>query len=162
MMRLRHLASVALVMSIGLCVTAVHVIGQAPDALTGTWTLDAASSKFSPGPAPKSITLKFEDTADGVKHQSDLVTADGQPVHQEFTVKADGKDHPVVGSPAMDTVALTRKGNTRTRVDKKGGKVVMDYNAELSADGKTFTVQQKGTNPEGKAVSNTLVFVKKT
>lgn len=158
-MRLRHLALAAVVVGIGLSSAAVRGLGQAPDPLTGTWMLDAAGSKFSPGPAPKSLTLKFEDTADGVKYQSDLVTTEGQTVHQEFTAKPDGKDYPVANAP-FDTVALTRKGNNRTRVDKKDGKVVMSYDAVLSADGKTFTVQQKGTDPTGQAVSNTVVFKK--
>ena len=158
-MRLRQIALATIVIGIGFWSTTGYVRAQAADPLTGTWTLDASLSKFSPGPAPKSLTLKFEDTADGVKYQSDLVTPDGQPVHQEFTAKADGKDYPVVGAP-FDTVALTRKGNVRTRVDKKEGKVVMNYDGMLSADGKTFTVQQKGTDPQGQAVSNTVVFVK--
>jgi hypothetical protein len=157
-MRLRHLALAALVVSIGSS-TAVRLLAQAPDPLMGSWTLDAASSKFSPGPAPKSLTLKFEDSADGVKYQSDLVTAEGQTVHQEFTAKTDGKDYPVANS-SIDTVALTKKGNSRTRVDKKGGKVVMNYTGVVSADGKTFTVQQKGIDPQGKVVANKVVFKK--
>jgi hypothetical protein len=161
MMRSRQFALTAIVLSMGFWSAATHVRAQAADPLTGTWTLDAASSKFSPGPPPKSLMLTFEDTADGVKYQSDLVTPDGQTIHQEFTAKADGKDYPVVGS-SIDAVALTKKGNTRTRVDKKSGKVVMNYEGVISADGKTFTVQQKGTDAQGQAVSNTVVFVKKT
>ena len=159
-MRLRHVALAVVVLSIGFWSAAAHVRAQAADPLTGTWTLDVARSTFSPGPPPKSLTLTFEDTADGVKNQSDVVTPDGQTVHQEFIAKPDGKDYPVVGS-SIDAVALTRKGNMRTRVDKRAGKIVMNYEGVVSADGKTFTVQQKGTNAQGQAVSNTVVFVKK-
>ena len=40
-------------------------------------------------------------------------------------------------------VSITRKGNARTQVEKKDGKIVMTYDGVLSADGKTFTVQMK-------------------
>ena len=56
---------------------------------------------------------------------------------------------------------MTKKGNARTQVDKKGGKVVMTYDGVLSADGKTFTVQMKGTDEKGQPVNNSLVYVKK-
>ena len=61
----------------------------------------------------------------------------------------------------MDTVSLTRKGNARTQVEKKDGKIVMTYEGVLSADGKTFNVQMKGTNSQGQPVNNSLVYVKK-
>ncbi len=37
----------------------------------GNWKLDVAKSKYKPGPGPKSLTLKFEATADGIKLTSD-------------------------------------------------------------------------------------------
>jgi hypothetical protein len=161
MMRVHRIAGAAVVLGIGLVVaTAGRAAAQAADPLNGTWTIDLAKSMFSPGPAPKSLTLTFDITADGVKYGSDFVSPDGQTSHQAFTAKADGQDYPVTGA-AFDTVALTAQGNERTRVDKKGGKVVMTYDGMLSADGKTFTVHQKGTDPQGQAVDNTVVFVKK-
>ena len=87
--------------------------------------------------------MTFSENADGVKIIFDLVPPDGQPVHTENTVKADGKDYPVTGSPSVDAVSITRKGNARTQVEKKDGKIVMTYDGVLSADGKTFTVQMK-------------------
>src|SRR6185436_18485819 len=47
----------------------------------GTWKLNVAKSKFSPGPAPKSRTLKFESTADGIQQSADTITSDGSPTH---------------------------------------------------------------------------------
>ena len=37
----------------------------------------------------------------------------------------------------------------------------MTYDGVLAADGKTFTVQNKGTDPNGQPVSNPLLYVKK-
>jgi hypothetical protein len=160
MMLVHQIALAAVVVGIGVCSMTAPVGGQAADPLIGTWTMDPAQSNFSPGPGPKSLTLTFEDTVDGVKYGSELVTPDGQTVHQAFTAKADGKDYPVANA-AIDTVALTRNGKARTRVDTKGGQVVMTYDAMLSADGKTFTVHQKGVDAQGRAVDNNTVFVKK-
>ena len=63
--------------------------------------------------------------------------------------------------PRVYVERIVVKGNTRTRTDKKGGKVVMTYVGTLSSDGKTFNVQQKGTDEKGQPVSNTIVFHKK-
>jgi hypothetical protein len=153
--------TVVAAVSVALWSAAAQSQAQAADPMVGTWTLDPARSKFSPGPAPKSVTLTFSETADGMKQTSDAVLPDGQTIHQEATAKADGKDYPLSGSPVADTVSFTRKGNARTRVDKKGGKIVMTYDGVLSADGKTFTVEVKGTDAKGQPVSNSVVYVKK-
>jgi hypothetical protein len=152
--------AVAVVLTMGL----VSSVGRAqtPDPIVGTWHLNVQKSKFSPGPPPKSIVLTFEQTAPGtMKATADTVEADGQPRKTEFTTTTDGKDTPLAGSPIADTVSLKTDGNKRVRVDKKGGKVVMTYNGTISPDGKTFTVDAKGTNPKGEAVHNQLVFEKR-
>jgi hypothetical protein len=40
-------------------------IAQAADNQAGTWKLNVAKSKYSPGPAPKEGTLTIESQADG-------------------------------------------------------------------------------------------------
>ena len=156
-----RIAVFSVAVSLALWTAGLQSQAQATDPLMGTWTLDVSKSKFSPGPGPKSITLTFSETADGVKQVSDVVSSDGQTVHHEFTAKADGKDYPVSGLPTADSVSLTRKGSARSRVDKKDGKVVMTYEGVISPDGKTFTVQTRGTNAKGQPVRNTVVYVKK-
>ena len=138
-MRVARMAVCSVALSVALWSAAAQSQAQATDPLTGTWTLDVAKSKYSPGPAPKSVTLTFSETADGVEIISDVVLPDGQTFHGDITAKADGKDHPVTGSPTVDTVSLTRKGNARTEVEKKDGKIVMTYEGVLSADEKHST-----------------------
>jgi len=133
---------------------------QTKNTLVGTWEADIAKSTFTPAPGPKSIKLQITQTDQGVKAVADSVGPDGSTRHTEFTTKEDGKDVPIVGSPIADTVSITRKGNTRTRVDKKNGKVVTTSEGTISADGKTFTVHQKGTDAQGQAISATIVFHK--
>jgi hypothetical protein len=146
-------------LAIGLTAGISHA--QAPDPIVGTWHMNVSKSKYSPGPAPKSVVLTFEQTAKGMKTTSEVTPADGQPMKLEFTAPTDGKDVPLTGSPIADSVSLKIDGSKRLRVDKKGGKVVMTYEGTVSPDGKTFTVHQKGTNEKGQAIQNHLIFEKR-
>lgn len=132
------------------------------DPIAGTWTLNVAKSTFTPGPAGKSGTVTFETAGQGVHVVADLVDGTGAKVHTEYTANYDGKDYPITGSPVSDTVVLKRiDANTAERTDKKNGKAVGTYLRKLSADGKTMTVTQKGTGPDGKPFTNVLVFERK-
>ena len=73
----------------------------------------------------------------------------------------DGKDYPLTGSAVADTVSLKRiDARTTDRTDKKGGKVVQTLKRVVSQNGKTMTVTVKGTNAQGQAVNNVVVFDK--
>jgi hypothetical protein len=130
------------------------------DAGLGTWKLNTAKSKFKPGPAPKEVNLVFEASGkDGLKSSQDVVSAAGEKTTATYTVKYDGKDYPIKGSPSADTTAFKMvDAKTVERVDKKGGKVVTNYVRKVSADGKTMTVTQKGTAPNGQPMDNLLIF----
>ncbi|HEX9689563.1 MAG TPA: hypothetical protein VGB47_10905 [Thermoanaerobaculia bacterium] len=125
----------------------------------GTWKLDVAKSKYSPGPAPKSLTLKFEATADGIKLTSDGVNAEGNPTHGEYVSKFDGKDVPWKGNPDADTAAAKKiDDNSYENVWKKDGKTTIIAKAVVSKSGKTLTVTLTGTNAKGQTVNNTAVY----
>src|SRR6266508_3423307 len=131
----------------------------AADNWLGTWKLNLAKSKFSPGPAPKSLTLKFEASQDGIKLTSDGVDADGKPTHGSYTSKFDGKDVPWAGNPNADTASPKRiDANSYQNTWKKDGKVTVTAKAVVSADGKTLTVTQTGKNAKGEAVNTTAVY----
>jgi hypothetical protein len=46
--------------------SAVLAASPAPDPAIGVWKLNLAKSKFSPGPAPKSQTRTYVESAEGV------------------------------------------------------------------------------------------------
>jgi hypothetical protein len=134
---------------------------QAANPRIGTWQLNVAKSKYSPGPAPKSQTLKIEASGQGEKVTSELTDAAGARTTTSYTANYDGKDYPLSGSPTADMVSLKRiNARTSERVDKKGGKTVSTYRRVVSPDGKTMTVTIKGTNLQGKPMSNAVVFEK--
>jgi hypothetical protein len=124
----------------------------------GSWTLNVAKSKYSPGPAPKSQTLKIEAVGDGERVTSESITATGKTV-SEYTASYDGKPSPIKGSETADTVSLKRiDSHTSERTDSKGGKVVQTLTRVVSKDGKTMTVTIKGTNAQGQPMNNVVVF----
>ena len=132
------------------------------DPQVGTWKLNLAKSKYSPGPGPKSATTKIEAVGAGTKVSVDQTLADGTARHWEFTANYDGKDSPVTGNnPDADTVARTRiDANTVQTVAKKGGKVTTTQTSAVSSDGKTRTVMTKGVNASGQQVNNVAVYEK--
>ncbi len=130
----------------------------AADAVAGTWKLNVAMSKFS-GTAPKSGTRVYMEAADGMALDQKMVGADGKEraMHVKYTY--DGKDYPATGNPDADTVAATVvDAHTANFTLKMGGKVAGTVQRVVSADGKTLTVHNKGTHPDGKAYDDTLVF----
>src|SRR5262247_4190066 len=126
---------------------------QASDPMIGTWKVNLTKSKYSPGPAPKSATNKFEAWEDGMKGTIDTVDAQGNKIHSEAAVKFDGKDYPLKGSPIADAVSVKRLNERESDIAwKKGGKTVMTGNSVISADGRITTVKQIGTDPQGRNV----------
>ena len=49
-----------LVLGVGVLAVAALATAQAKDPFVGTWTMNPAKSKYSPGPAPKSATSTYE------------------------------------------------------------------------------------------------------
>jgi hypothetical protein len=133
----------------------------AADPSVGTWKLNTAKSKYSPGPAPKSATITYEETADGIKRMGESVDADGNKTSFEYTAKYDGKDYPVTGSDTIDMIALKRINDRSTEATlKKSGKVVSTARRVVSKDGKTLTLTITGTNAKGQNVKNVAVYEK--
>jgi hypothetical protein len=137
------------------------LVSAQADPLLGTWTMDASKSKYDPGPAPKSSTAMFAAAGTGVKVTVDGVSASGEKSHWEYTAQYDGKDVAVTGNPDADMIAMTRISPRVTQtIYKKGGKATLTNRRTVSADGKTLTVTQTGTNAQGQKVNNTLVYTK--
>jgi hypothetical protein len=153
---------IVVTLAVVLGVNVTNVSAQASDPRVGTWKLNVAKSKYNPGPAPQSQTLKVEASGKGEKITSEVVSADGKRTTSTYTANFDGKDYPLSGSlVGADKVSLKRiDARTTERTDKKDGKTVMTLKRVVSQDGKTMTVTSKGTNAEGKPVNNVVVFEK--
>ena len=158
-MKTRNYVTLALA---ALVVVALGAVVLAADTNIGTWKLNVAKSTFSPGPAPKSQTIKIEAWGeDGVKFTSDGVDAEGKPTHTEFQAKYDGKFNAYTGTADADMLAYKRiDANTIQATTQLKGKETAVSTAVVSKDGKTRTLTQTGTNAKGQAVKNHLVYEK--
>ena len=138
------------------------LLAQAQEPLFGTWKVNAAKSKYSPGPAPKSSIAKWEAFQGGVKLTVDVVPANGETQHWECSGKFDGKDNPVKGNnPDGDTMTLSKiDAHTYESVLKKGGKTTLTARIVVAADGKTRITTQTGKSSQGDTVNNTMFYEK--
>jgi hypothetical protein len=131
------------------------------DPFVGTWVLNVAKSKYTPGPPPRSQTTVYAAAGRGYKVTTKGVAADGSPTLVEFTVNDEGQDVRVTGSPDYESTSLKRIDTHQMEFTrKKGGKVVQTATASVSKDGKTRTITTTGTNAKGQKIHNVAVFEK--
>ena len=147
---------------IALCVVvvfgSVSLRGQSAEPWAGTWKLNMAKSKYSPGPAPKSQTVRLEAVGGGVKSVVDAVNDDNSKTHTEVVAKFDGKPYEVKGAAEPTTRTYKRVTRGYEWIATIGGKVTMTSRTVVSADGKTLTTTQTGRTVAGQAINNTLVW----
>ena len=133
----------------------------AADALSGTWKMNPAKSKYSPGPAPKSLTVVIKSDENEYTVEANGVDAEGKPTHVAYSAKFDGKDYPATGIPNADTVSVKRiDASTVQTTQKKGGQLIMTVTTKVSKDGKTRTSTFVGKDAEGHDVHNVVEFEK--
>ena len=132
----------------------------ADDPQMGTWKLNEAKSKLSPG-ATKNHTVVYEPAGDSVKVTVDGTDSAGKATHSEWTGKFDGKYYPVTGDPTSDMRSYRKIGaRTLALTGKKDGKVTLTGRIVVSANGRSRTVTTSGTDPNGKRFSNRTVYDK--
>jgi hypothetical protein len=126
----------------------------------GTWKLNEAKSKFTPGTG-KNTKVAYSSMFGNTKVTTDGVDAKGKAAHSEWSGKFDGKYYPVTGDPNQDTRAYTKVDDrTMKFAVTKGGKIIVTGRIVVSADGKSRTVNTSGTTPKGKKYKNVVVYDK--
>jgi hypothetical protein len=148
-----------------LMVGAVLAIGSgtalAADAVAGTWKLNLAKSTFSPGPAPKSQSRTYVESAQGMEVTVKTTAADGKESTTTIVFKDDGKSYPVSGNPDFDAVSAKRvDALTLNSTQTKAGATVGTAVRKVSKDGKTMTFTQKGTHANGGKFEDVSVYDK--
>jgi hypothetical protein len=131
------------------------------DPFLGTWQLDLAKSKYSPGPPPKSRTVTAQAERQGLRATITGVNGEGNPINYTQTPIFDGLPHPVAGDPNQDAYAATRvDAYTQIFSDFKAGKLVGTTTFVVSPDGKTITATEIILDANGKLINNITVFDK--
>jgi hypothetical protein len=142
-----------------LCLAAGAFCLAADDPMMGTWKLNEAKSKITPG-APKNSTVVYGAAGDQIKITVDGTDADGKTSHSEWTGKFDGKDYPVTGDATADMRSYKKEGKDLELTNKKDGKVTVTGKVVVSADGKTRTVTISWTDAKGAKMASTAIYDK--
>jgi hypothetical protein len=160
-MRSNRFSSYAFLIGLVSAFAAGAALAQGAEAINGTWKLNTAKSKYSPGPGPQSQTIVISGSDADRKIAVDLTPATGTAVHWEVSGGA-GKELPVVGTNAnADHYVFKRIDATTLEAQyMKEGKPTIKQTAVVSADGKTLTVTGTGTDAQGRTINNVAVYDK--
>jgi hypothetical protein len=94
-----------------LCIVAARLLAV-DNPFLGTWKVDVAKSRFSPGPGPKELTVTLEQDGNKAHRVGTGTNGDGTAIHEESSTPWDGKDHLVAKPTATSrTVAVKQVGN---------------------------------------------------
>lgn len=87
---------------VGLAVLVPGVLLAQSNPLIGIWKLNIARSRFSPGPAPRSMTITIEAQGDGINLRADGTAPDGSRFAYGYMAKYDGKDNAIFGDGSTE------------------------------------------------------------
>ena len=131
---------------------------SAAEQWVGSWKLNTAKSQLGTN-AIRAQTVTFESTPTGIKLTSEGIDAQGRPMKSAYTSRFDGKCTAWAGNPVADEVCPKRiDDHSYENVWKKGGKATVTAKIVVSRDGKTMTVTQVGTDPQGGKVRAVAVY----
>jgi hypothetical protein len=122
------------------------------DPRIGSWKLNVAKSKATPGPLPAGETRKYEAQGTDIMVTAEIDDAKGGHRTTHTNVTADGVDRPAGPASGGMTIAVKLLGpGSYAGTTKKDGKITSTNRAVISNGGKVFTFTTKGT--DGKVVS---------
>jgi hypothetical protein len=133
---------------------------EQPDPFTGAWRFNPQVSKLSTQ-SPRSWVQQILANPDEVHVRENIVSSDGSETVVSLRAKFDGKDHPVEGSPAADTIAYTRvDGNTISGTGKKNGIVSLTETVTAAPENGTLTLSYS-IHAGPKVVANGIAVLEK-
>ena len=148
---------------VGILAAGSLLAAQSKDPFVGTWTLNAAKSKFEAGAPLKSGTTTIETAGSGYKWTVTQVPVTGATQSWSFTTNLDGKPSKITGNNASaDTTTFKRvDAMTLENVSSINGRQTTRQRLVVSADGKTRTTTTTGVDAAGQKLGNVLVYEKK-
>jgi hypothetical protein len=146
----------------------------ANDPIIGVWALNVERSVYSPGPRPPSdlVSLRHYVEMDGgwIRFTNTSVNAQGEPTFGMGVFKVDGQRHPAHNIQTLALMMTKGQESNITRwyrrIDARtvefitytDGVASLPSVRAVSADGMTFTETTRGTNAQGVAVNNVIVW----
>lgn len=149
----------ALTVSTPVAMVQLRPLAEPPPQLLGTWRLNIARSKYSPGPPLRSETRVYTRRADAVHGVVTRTHADGRVEKFEYTANF-GEDLMVTGIPEYDRVTLRKVDElTSDAVLSHAGTVYGVARRVIAPDGKTMTITFDRKSTEAR-VHNIAVYDK--
>ena len=148
----------------GLLVMVCGAFAQSKDDPSlGTWKLNVAKSKFTPGPPIKGDTRSYEVNDEGwLIVTTETMQPDGRRTGVRFAAKFDGKPYPQIGRFAPTVTLITYQPVDKLTLKytqrDTSGKVLSTNTRTVSADGKTMTIEQRSTDDKGRPTVNVELF----
>ena len=131
------------------------------DLVLATWILNVEKSSYDPGPPPRSQTRAYEKVPEGIKATIITVDPKGQSVTARYTAQYDSLEYPLTGSATVDAIALKRvNAYTAEATLTHARKLIGTARRVISEDGKTMTITFRGTDENGRRVTNVAVYEK--
>jgi hypothetical protein len=153
----RVLGICAFVVAAALCAASSAL---AADPVIGSWKLNVAKSKFSPGPALKASTRVYTEDKGLYTLEQRVTSADGN----ETLVRSyyrNGKEEKQTGNPLADSIVAKRiDANSWDFQLKTDGKVTGNVHRVVAHDGKSMIVHNTGKPDGGVKYDDTLLFEK--
>ena len=133
-------------------------VSKMPDHLVGVWQLDAARSRYFPGPGPTSETRTYTREGDSVVGVIRRMFADGRSERIEYTANFD-REYPVMGTDNYDHVVLKRIDEyTSEAVLSHAGRVYGVARRVIATNGQSMTITFKRENQSGPSVHNVVYY----
>lgn len=130
----------------------------ASDPSTGTWTLNAAKTKYTTGAPPKNITIVVEEQGTNLMVTANGSAGDGSPVAVKYTVPIKGGAGTVEQGDFDAVSAKQVSARVRENEYMKDGKQLRTRRMVVSDDGKTMTSTVSGTGVNGKPAAGVDVY----
>jgi hypothetical protein len=139
--------------------SAQHASEEEPVILLGTWRLNVAKSRYSPGPPMREETRVYTRSPEGVQGVVTRTHADGHVERFEYNANFGG-ERMVTGNPDYDAVLLRKIDEfTSASTLTHAGSVYGVGRRVISPDGKTMTLTFDRVNAD-KPVHNIAVYEK--
>ncbi|HVF71528.1 MAG TPA: hypothetical protein VM940_07955 [Chthoniobacterales bacterium] len=150
------LAALALLLT-----SALVSLADPPNPWMGTWKLNEAKSKLSPGAVKNTKVVYSPQDKVMIQIMTEGVDKDGNAIRSVWTGKFDERDYLVSLDEMVDTRSYKQiDANTLEFIAKKESQVIATGRVVLSADGKIRTVTTTGTDKDGKKFENISVYEK--
>ena len=146
--------------------SAITLSGQSrpptePDVLIGTWQLNLAKSRYTPGPPPKNEVRIYAPAPEGVKGVIERTHANGRVERIEYVANYD-RVYPVTGAVEYDAIQLKRvDSHTSESVLSHAGRVFGYARRTISIDGRQMIITFRRESEDGLGLVNyTAVYDK--